>query len=190
MPHFYFRRTHMDIKEKKINSNCIFKGKILSLYVDEVRCPNDNISTREIIKHHGGVCVLAIDGESVIFVKQYRYAYDETLYELPAGKLEENENPYEAACRELEEETGYKTTGLIDYGKMYPTCGYSNEIIYLYVAEKLIKTKQHLDEDEFLETYKIPLKQVVEMIEDGTIKDAKTICLISKYILKANKKSN
>lgn len=173
----------MDNKEKMINSNCIYKGKVVSLYVDDVRCFNNNISKREIIKHNGGVCVLAIVDGNVILEKQYRYAYDEVLYELPAGKLEENESPYEAGKRELEEETGYKADSLIDYGKMYPTCGYSNEIIYLYVAENLTKSNKNLDEDECIELCLVPLNRVVDMIKDGSIKDAKTICLISKYIL-------
>lgn len=177
----------MDFKEKQIKSDLIYNGKVVKLYVDDVKCPNNNLSKREIIKHNGGVCILAIIDNKVILEKQYRYAYDEVLYELPAGKLEVNENPYDAALREFEEETGYKANTLIDYGKMYPTCGYSNEIIYMYVAKDIIKTKRHLDEDEFIEIEYVNLEEVVDMINKGIIKDAKTICLISKYILANNK---
>ena len=177
----------MDFKEKQIKSDLIYNGKVVKLYVDDVKCPNNNLSKREIIKHNGGVCILAIIDNKVILEKQYRYAYDEVLYELPAGKLEKNENPYDAALREFEEETGYKANTLIDYGKMYPTCGYSNEIIYMYVAKDIIKTKRHLDEDEFIEIEYVNLEEVVDMIKKGIIKDAKTICLISKYILANNK---
>lgn len=177
----------MDFKEKQIKSDLIYNGKVVKLYVDDVKCPNNNLSKREIIKHNGGVCILAIIDNKVILEKQYRYAYDEVLYELPAGKLEKNENPYDAALREFEEETGYKANTLIDYGKMYPTCGYSNEIIYMYVAKDIIKTKRHLDEDEFIEIEYVNLEEVVDMINKGIIKDAKTICLISKYILANNK---
>ena len=177
----------MDFKEKQVKSELIFNGKVVKLYVDEVCCPNNNISKREIVKHNGGVCVLAIVDNKVILEKQYRYAYDEVIYELPAGKLEENEDSYVAGLRELEEETGYKANSLIDYGKMYPTCGYSNEIIYLYVAEGLTKTQRNLDEDEFIDIEYVELDKVVEMINDGTIKDAKTICLISKYLLAKQK---
>ena len=177
----------MNFEEKQIKSNLIYNGKVVKLYVDEVKCPNNNLSKREIIKHNGGVCVLAIIDNKVILEKQYRYAYDEVLYELPAGKLEENENPYDAAIREFEEETGYKANTLIDYGKMYPTCGYSNEIIHMYVAKDIVKTQRHLDEDEFIEIEYIELDKVIDMINKGVIKDAKTICLISKYILANHK---
>lgn len=174
-------------KERKIKSQLIFDGKVVKLYVDDVKCPNNNISKREIVKHNGGVCILAIIDNKVILEKQYRYAYDEILYELPAGKLEENEDSYIAGLRELEEETGYKADKLISYGVMYPTCGYSNEIIYLYVASGLSKTNRNLDEDEFIDLEYIELNKVIEMINRGIIKDAKTICLISKYLL-ANQK--
>ena len=174
----------MDFKEKQIKSVKLYDGKVVKLFVDEVVCPNNNISQREIVKHNGGVCILAIVDGKVILEKQYRYAYDEVLYELPAGKLEANEDPLFAGKRELLEETGYEAKELIDYGKMYPTCGYSNEIIYMYVADGLRKKQQNLDEDEFIELEFISLEKVVEMINQGIIKDAKTICLISKYLLK------
>lgn len=177
----------MDFKEKQVKSELVYNGKVVKLYVDDVKCPNNNISKREIVKHNGGVCILAIVDNKVILEKQYRYAYDEVLFELPAGKLEANEDSYEAGLRELEEETGYKAERLINFGQMYPTCGYSNEIIYLYVAEGLSQSKRHLDEDEFIDLEYVELSKVVEMINEGIIKDAKTICLISKYLL-ANKK--
>ena len=177
----------MNFKEKQLKSNQIYDGKVVKLYVDDVICPNNNISKREIVKHNGGVCVLAIVDGKIIMEKQYRYAYDEVLYELPAGKLETNEDSYLAGLRELEEETGYKAEKLIDYGMMYPTCGYSNEIIYLYVANGLSKTQRNLDEDEFIDIEYIELSKVVDMINKGIIKDAKTICLISKYLLANNK---
>lgn len=177
----------MEKKEKTLKKNLIYSGKILSLYSDDVICPNGNVSKREIVRHNGGVCVLAIVDDCVILEKQYRYAYDEILYELPAGKLEKDENPYDAGLRELEEETGYKAIELIDYGVMYPTCGYSNEKIYLYVAKDIIKTKRHLDEDEVIDLEYIKIDKVIEMINNGTIKDAKTIILISKYLMNKQK---
>ena len=171
------------MKENQIKSNKIYDGKVVKLYVDEVLTPNGNNATREIIKHNGGVCVLAIIDNKVILEKQYRYAYDEILYELPAGKLEKDEDPIKAGIRELLEETGYEASNLISYGVMYPTCGYSNEIIYLYKAVDLVKKQRNLDEDEVIDIELVEIEKVVEMINDGTIKDAKTICLISKYLL-------
>lgn len=177
----------MEDKEIKLNSELIFDGHVVHLYKDEVLCPNGNKSTREIIKHPGGVCILGVVDNKVILEKQYRYAYDEFLYELPAGKLEKGENPYEAGLREFEEETGYKAKSLTSYGEMYPSCGYTNEIIYLYVANDIAKSVRHLDDDEFIDVLYVPMDEVVQMIENGQIKDAKTICLIGKYLLSKQK---
>ena len=177
----------MDFKEKTLKENMVFDGHVIKVFNNEVKCPSGNNSTREIIKHNGGVCILAVIDNKVIMEKQYRYAYDEVLYELPAGKLEKNENPYDAAKREFEEETGYKADELIDYGVMYPTCGYSNEIIYLYVAKGIQKSQRNLDEDEVIEIEYMELEKVTEMILNNQIKDAKTIILISKYLLLNNK---
>ena len=174
------------MKEKKVKSNKVYDGKVVNLFVDEVLTPNGNIATREIIRHNGGVCVLAIIDDKIILERQYRYAYDEILYELPAGKLEKNEDPKQAGIRELLEETGYEASDLIDYGMMYPTCGYSDEIIYLYKATSLTKKQRHLDEDEVIDIELVEINKVVEMINNGLIKDAKSICLILKYLL--NKK--
>ena len=177
------------LRERKINSTQIFDGKVIKIYKDLVQCPNGNNSYREIVKHHGGVCILAIDKDNNVFMeKQYRYAYDEVLYELPAGKLEENEVPLDAAYRDFEEETGYKAINLKSLGVMYPTCGYSNEIIYLFFTNDFIKTSRHLDDDEEIEIIKMPLNEIIDYINDNTIKDAKTICAVSKYLLLKNKK--
>ena len=165
------------------DSNKVYDGKVVNLFVDEVLTPNGNIATREIIRHNGGVCVLAIIDDKIILERQYRYAYDEILYELPAGKLEKNEDPKQAGIRELLEETGYEASDLIDYGMMYPTCGYSDEIIYLYKATSLTKKQRHLDEDEVIDIELVEINKVVEMINNGLIKDAKSICLILKYLL-------
>ncbi len=177
-------------KEKKIDSRLIYDGHILQLYKDEVLCLNGQKSTREIVRHPGGVCILAMIDNKIIMEKQFRYAYDEEIYELPAGKLEKNEKPYDAALRELEEETGYKACQLESYGTMYPSCGYTDEIIYLYYAKNLIKTKRHLDKDEDIDLCLFSIEEVIEMMQKNVIKDAKTICLLSKYLfdLKDNNK--
>lgn len=172
----------MKNEEKTIKENLIYNGKIVKLYVDDVII-NDHNAKREVIKHPGGVCILGFINNKVILEKQYRYPYKEYVYELPAGKLEINEDPYNAALREFNEETGYKASSLISLGQMYPTCGYSNEIIYLYLAKDLSKSNNHLDEDEFIDLKLFKLEEIILMIEKGIIKDAKTICLIYKYLL-------
>ncbi|MCQ3035873.1 MAG: NUDIX hydrolase [Bacilli bacterium] len=172
-----------DKREIKKSSTTVYDGRIINVTVDKVTCPNGRISTREIVHHRGGVCILGVIDSNIIMEKQYRYAYDEELYELPAGKLEKGEDSYVAGIREFEEETGYKAESLTSLGVMYPTCGYSNEIIYLYLANNIVKSERHLDEDEVIDVLYIPLEKVLSMIEEGTIKDAKTICAISKYLL-------
>ncbi len=174
----------MEMKEKKIDGTIIYDGKVIHVVKDKVLCPNGCESVREIVKHNGGAAVLCLnDKEEVLLIKQFRYAYDEVIYEIPAGKLELNENPYDAALRELEEETGNKASELKKLGEIYPTCGYSNEIIYIYLALNCKKTNTHFDDDEIIESKFIPLNEVKEMIKNGIIKDAKTICAINYYEL-------
>ena len=177
----------MKMKEKKIDGEVLFDGKVVRLERDKVLCPNGRESIREVIHHNGGSAILCLtENQEVLLIKQFRYPYDEVIYEIPAGKLEKNENPYDAALRELEEETGNKATSLEFLGKIYPTCGYSSEIIYLYLAKNYIHTKTSFDEDECIESYYFPLEQVKKMISSGEIKDAKTICAITYYLLKMN----
>lgn len=177
----------MNKQEETIKTQKIYDGKVVNLFLDEVKCPNQNIAQREIVKHPGGVCVLAFDDkERVILEKQYRYAFDEIVYELPAGKLEKGENPLDAAKREFEEETGFKVCKIESMGCIYPTCGYSNEIIYLFYASKIEKGTIRLDDDEDIEIIYVNIDELLKMIKENKIKDSKTICLISKYLLLNN----
>lgn len=178
----------MDMREKQLSREIIFEGKIIKVYKDKVECPNKEISYREVVSHNGGAAILCVTpDDEILLIKQFRYAYNDVIYEIPAGKLEKDENPYDAALRELEEETGNKALELEHLCDIYPTCGYSNEIIYLYLAKNCIKTHTHFDEDEFIETEYVPLNKVKEMILDGTLKDGKAICALQAYLLKYNK---
>lgn len=168
--------------EKTIKSNVIYKGKILRLNCDDVLASNGEKVKREIIHHNGGVCVLAFYNDKIPLVKQYRYSYQEEMYELPAGKLEKNENSYDAGIRELEEEVGLKAESLTSLGVMYPSCGYTNEKIYLYKANNVKLSKQHLDSDEDITVNYFSIDEILQMIDSGEIKDAKTICLMLKYL--------
>ncbi len=171
----------MNNEEKTISSEVVFDGKVIHVRKDKVLCPNGKESFREIVDHHGGVGVLAFHEGKIVLVKQFRYAYKEELYEMPAGKLEKGEDPSEGGRRELEEEVGYVADKYEYLGKMYPSCGYTNEIIYLYKAENLRKTHTHLDEDEFVEVYWFTLEEIKKMVKSGQIVDAKTICAL--YLL-------
>lgn len=171
----------MDFYEKTIASEEVFAGRIIKVRVDTVELPNGNTSTREIVSHPGGVGIIAMDEEqNVYMVRQFRKPHERTLLEIPAGKLDEGEDPRECGIRELEEETGMCAHSFELLSAFYPSVGFSAETIYLYLATDLYPGRVHLDEDEFLETEKIPLDTLVQMVMDGQIKDAKTMIAILK----------
>jgi len=176
----------MKLTEKQLNKKYIYKGKILNLRCDDIILPNGELAKREIIEHSGGSAVLLInEKQEILLVKQYRYAYNEELLEIPAGKLNISEKPIDAAKRELKEETGF-VADLKEYGIIYPSPGYTNEKIYLFLATTYKAEECCLDEDEFLNLELIPIKQVKKMIDNGNIKDCKTIIAIQKYLLENN----
>lgn len=165
--------------EKLLESQQIFKGKILTVKIDQVLLQNGHKSTREVVFHPGAVAVLPIlaNGD-LILVKQFRYPVGVELLEVPAGKLDENESPKECALRELEEETGYRAQRIEYVGYIFTTPGFSNEKIYLYVAKDLIKTVQNLDQDELLKVEILRPQEVLTKCLNGEIIDAKTLSLL------------
>lgn len=206
----------MNFTEKTLNSKTVYDGKIITVLKDDVEVANGHKSFREVVKHSGGVVVLAIktpsnnkdcshsehkiqrffayaqddrceesrsnensaitNDETVLFVKQFRYPMKEVLLELPAGKLEYGEDPFTAAKRELEEETGYCADKWTDLGFVYTSPGYSDEKLYLYKAEQLHFTQCHPDEGEILQPLEINIDDAIKMINNGEINDAKTLC--------------
>lgn len=172
----------MNFSEKKLSGKTVYDGKILKLDVDEVELSDGRKAKRECVRHHGGAAVLCVEEGSVLLVKQFRYLYGKEIYEIPAGKLEKGEDPAVAAARELEEETGYKAERLTPFLTIYPTPGYTDEIISVYLADNCKKSKQKLDEGEFLSVQLIKLDEVVKMIERGEICDGKTVAAVYKYL--------
>lgn len=165
----------MDFTEKPLKQDYLYRGKIVNLRVDNAELPDGTTALREVVEHPGGVCVAALtDKEELLFVEQFRYPYMETVLELPAGKLEYGEDPFEAGKRELLEETGAAAKNYRDLGKLYPTPGYCGEIIHMYLAENLTFSEQHLDADEFLEVRRIPLETAFQMVMRNEIRDSKT----------------
>ena len=165
----------MDFTEKPLKQDYLYRSKIVNLRVDNAELPDGTTALREVIEHPGGVCVAALtEKEELLFVEQFRYPYMETVLELPAGKLEYGEDPFEAGKRELLEETGAAAENYRDLGKLYPTPGYCGEIIHMYLAENLTFSEQHLDEDEFLEVRRIPLEEAFQMVMRNEIRDSKT----------------
>lgn len=172
----------MNFKENTLQENCLFDGKILKLYKDTVSLPDGNTGIREYVSHTGGSAILCIKDGKVLLVKQYRYAYREELWEIPAGKLNPNEDPMQTAIRELEEEGGILASSVEKLFDVYPTPGYSNEIIRIYKATEFKETKAHLDQDEFLTAKWFELSQVKEMIDSGEIKDGKSLIALLSVI--------
>ena len=168
--------------EKTLTSKELYNGKVIRVTLDTVELENGDTSFREVVHHHGGACVLAVTpAEEIYMVRQFRYAFGQELWELPAGKLEAGEDPRAAALRELGEECGVTADEFRDFGAVYPTVGYCTEVIYLYLARGLHAAKQHLDDDEFLDVYKVPFEKAYRMVLDGEIKDSKSVAGILKY---------
>ena len=155
----------MEFTEKTIESELIFDGRVVKLYKDKIELPTGQESFREV-------------------VKQFRYPMKEVLYELPAGKLEIGEDPFEAAKRELEEETGYCANKWTDLGFVYTSPGYSDEKLYLYEAEDLEFTHCHPDEGEIIQAFEYKYDDVLKMIDNGEINDAKTLCALMRAQIK------
>lgn len=163
-------------EEKTMKSEKVYEGRILTLRVDTVELPNKQYSKREIIEHSGGAAIVPItDDGKVVLVKQYRKAAKDFLLEIPAGKLEYNEDPLECVRRELKEETGYKSENIEFLCEMYPSPGYTEEKIFIYLARDLIEGEMDLDEGEYIEVEKIELDKFMDMVNSKEIIDGKTI---------------
>jgi ADP-ribose pyrophosphatase len=166
----------MVFEEKTMKSDKLYEGKLLNLRVDTVEIPDKKYSKREIVEHPGGVAVMPVtDDNSIILVKQYRKAVEKFLLEIPAGKLELNEEPRETAIRELKEETGYEAKKLEYLLEFYTSPGFTNEKIYLFLATGLVEGEPALDAGEFIETGKYKIEDLIRMVERGEITDSKTI---------------
>lgn len=162
--------------EETNREEVLFEGRIIRVHVDDVTLENGQPAKREVVDHPGGVSVACLtDQNELIFVRQFRYPYKEELLELPAGKLERGEDPFEAMKREQLEETGTTGKNYISLGNLYPTPGYCGEIIRLWACRVDKETGElSLDPDEFLQTLRIPLDKAVEMVLHNEIPDSKT----------------
>lgn len=166
----------MDLVEKTLSKEDIFEGKIIKVEVERVKLPNGKESTREIVRHQGGVAIIAFkDKETILMVEQFRKPINSLLLELPAGKIEKNEDLKKCAIRELQEETGYKPNKIEYIGKVVTSPGFCDEYIYIFKAEDLVKEELPCDDDEFINLHEYKLSEVKQMIKQGNITDAKTI---------------
>lgn len=169
----------MDFEEKTVKSEYLYKGRVLNLKKDEIVLSNGKSSVREIVEHSGGCAILCVKDGKILFVKQFRYAYKKVVTEIPAGKINVGESPEQTAVRELEEECGLKAKSVKLLCEIYPSPGYTNEIIRLFKAEEFEKGKVCFDDDEYVEPFWIDVGEAKRMAEDGEINDAKTLIALS-----------
>ena len=172
----------MEFKEKTLEKECIYNGKILSLRKDIALLPNGNTAIREVVVHSGGSAILCEKDGKILLVKQFRYPFGEEIYELPAGKLNDGETPEQTAIRELEEECGIKAEKIEKMFDIYPTPAYNTEITSIFRVLEFNETAVHLDEDEFLSSVWIEKEKLKEMIDKGEIKDAKTLIALLRIL--------
>ena len=181
----------MNLEEKQVSSELLYGGRIIKLYNDQITLPDGNGAYREYVRHPGGVCVVPLtDKNEVMLVRQYRYVYAKEIIEIPAGKRDsKTEDTLEGAKRELKEELGITAEKFVFLGELYPTPGYTDEVLYMYAATGLAFGETNPDEDEFVEPEKIHINTLVDMIMNGEIKDAKTVAAVlkTKRLLDENK---
>jgi ADP-ribose pyrophosphatase len=181
----------MSAVETRLESRCVYDGKILNLRVDRVAITGGGEAVREIVEHPGGVAVVALDEASqVLLARQYRYAVGSALLELPAGTLEVGELPAEAAVRELEEETGYRAAHVEPLCHFYPSPGYTSELLHLFLATGLESVGARPEADERIEVVPTAWDDAMAMIAHGEICDAMSIIgllLVQAHRMKGSK---
>ena len=169
--------------EIRLSGETVFEGKIVNVRVDTVGLRNGGRAIREVVEHRPAVVLVPIDPDgNMVLVRQYRYPAGETLLEAPAGIIEESETPLACAQRELQEETGYRARHLKALGSFWTTPGFSDELMYGYVATGLEPSRLEPDDDEDITVERIPPSQVTELIQRGEIRDAKTIAALLMVI--------
>lgn len=174
----------MDLTEKTVNRNYIYKGKILSLRRDDATLPDGRPCVREIVEHCPGAAVLYVRDGKIAFVNQFRYAYGEVIPEIPAGKAEKDEDPVVAAARELKEEAGVVPDSIELIQIVYPSTGYTDERIYVYLARGGEIREPSPDDGEFLAVEWMDESEAKAKLLDGYFRDAKTAVALYAYFLR------
>lgn len=171
-----------NLEEKVISEKIVYEG-FFNMAMQEVELPDGRRATREFLKHPGGVGIVALtDKDELIMVRQWRAAIGQLLLEIPAGKLDPGEAPEVCGRRELEEETGYSAGSFQPLGSFVPSCGCLDEIHYLFLATDLKPGEKHTDADEFVSVEKIPLNDLYEMLQEGTLIDGKSVIALYRVL--------
>lgn len=169
----------------RITQELLYQGRIFDITREQHQMPDQRRSTFEFLRHPGGAAVLPVfDDGRLLLIRQFRPSIGDFVHEIPAGRLEVDEDPAACVARELEEEVGYQTGRLQPLGFIYSSIGFCDEKIYLFVATRLEQTKTALEPDEYIEPLIVTLQQALEMISDGQIADAKTQVALLRYALK------
>lgn len=188
----HLRPIDEDLRETFVSREIPFEGKLLKLRKDKILLPNKKEACREWIEHPGACAIVYIDeDDNILLEKQFRYPFGKTFIEIPAGKLDSKlEDPINCAIRELQEETGFISKDMQYLGQTALSIAYTNEVIYIYYTKKCEVGKTNFDEDEVLNMFKIPFDEALEMCNNGTITDSKTIVAINLYnnIIRKNNK--
>jgi len=164
------------LTEKKLKSELAFQGSFLKVLRDEVELPSGKTGLREYIHHPGAAMVIPITDEGqLVMISQFRYPLGKEFIEFPAGKIDSGEEAIQTARRELIEETGYAAKDMRHLTSIHPVIGYSNEVIEIYVANRLSLSKQQLDEEEFVDVFEISLVEATKLMRQGKITDVKTM---------------
>ncbi len=162
--------------EIPLSETPIYSGRVVNLVVADVQLQNGMTSKRELVRHPGAVAIVAIDAnDHVLLVRQYRFAAQQVMTEIPAGTLNPGEDPAFCAERELQEETGYKAGELISLGGLFVAPGYTTEFIHLFLARDLSESRLAMDDDEFIDVQRVPFNDALAMIDHGQIIDGKSI---------------
>lgn len=168
--------ANTDLTETPIDSETVFKGRLMHVKRDRVRLPNGAESTREYLVHPGAVVVIPVfDNGDVLLERQHRYALHRDFIEFPAGKIDPNETDLACAQRELQEETGYTASEWREVTTIYPCIGYSDERLAFYLARGLTEGEHGRDHDEFLEVFRLPFAEAMQWLRDGRICETKTV---------------
>ncbi|AET66733.1 ADP-ribose pyrophosphatase [Desulfosporosinus orientis DSM 765] len=161
-------------REERINSEVVFEGRMLRLEKDMVLLPNGHTSFREVVRHPGAVGIIAVQERELLLVRQYRYAVEQETLEIPAGKLDPRESPFDCAIRELREETGFR--GRMEHiSTFFTTPGFTDEVMHLFLARDLVWDPLTPDEDEFIGVVRLPWDEAVFRVQQNKFNDAKTI---------------
>ena len=170
-------------EEKTISSQLIYDGRAIRVRVDTVETANGRTSTRDIVEHADCIAVIALDADdNILLVKQFRKPIEQELLEIPAGGIDEGEDPVTAVEREMREETGYFPKRVERLGGFYSTPGYCSEYLYLYLATDLIPSRLFAEDTEGIEVIRVPVTEIRELVKQGKIQDAKSIAGLLAFL--------